>query len=336
MTRNIAGIVLATALVGITSTGIAALQRPAATSQDELEQGRRLMRRGEPFEALKHLRRANELAGNSCGECLLDMAEAMVGMKAYPNALETASQAIAALSAQPTLLARAHGLRGEVFQLQAETDPSKYPDAEKEFRLGVSFDPENDTLYFGLGLTLLKLNRDDEGIAALKRYLEMSEIGPAADAARAMIANPRRGRERLTPDYTIVMADGARLTPEALRGKVVLYDFWATGCAPCVAAVPSMRNLQKKYAAAPFAIVSISADTDDYAWRRFTLKEQMVWPQYWDKGRSLAAKFNVTEYPTYVLVDAEGIEQLRVVGEGLHQSRTLSKAIDAKLAVARR
>lgn len=310
---------------------VVAGQTPDRATRDAIADAERLMRRGDNFEAVKRLQQLNA-ARSGCAECLVVMSEAMLNMKVYPNALDTAAQAIGLAVGQPPLLSRAHGIRAQVFQAQAETDSAKYIDAEREFRLAADLDPESEYMHFGLGVTLLKLNRDVEGVAALKRFLEIRDIGQVADAARAMIANPRRGRERIVPDYSITAIDGTPLSPEALKGKVVLYDFWATWCPPCVAAVPSLRNLQKKYANAPFVIVGISADQDDYVWRRFTTKERMVWPQFWDRRREMASKFTVAGYPTYVLVDGDGIEQLRIAGDGFHRARGLQKAIDAQIA----
>ncbi len=307
-------------------------QAPDRATRDAIADAERLMRRGDNFEAVKRLQQLNAAARGSCAECLVVMSEAMLNMKVYPNALDTAAQAIGLAAGQPTLLSRAHGIRALVFQAQAENDPAKYADAEREFRLAAGFDPESEYMHFGLGVTLLKLSRDDEGVAALKRFLEIRDIGQVADSARAIIANPRRGRERMVPEYSITAIDSTPLSPDALKGKVVLYDFWATGCQPCVAAVPSLRHLQKKYASAPFVIVSISDDRDDYVWRRFTTKEQMVWPQFWDRRREMASKFTVAGYPTYVLVDGDGIEQMRITGDGFHRAQGLQKAIDAQIA----
>jgi hypothetical protein len=60
----------------------------------------------------------------------------------------------------------------------------------------------------------------------------------------------------------------------------------------------------------------------------------MVWPQYWDQDQQLRQTFGVTTIPTYVLIDAAGIEQRRVAGSGFDQARTLSAEIDKQLRLA--
>ena len=115
-----------------------------------------------------------------------------------------------------------------------------------------------------------------------------------------------------------------------------------TGCrrAPRTCRLPSSSDPRTPVAVTrraetpsePFVIVGISADNDDYAWRRFTVKEQMVWPQFWDRGQDIVRSFGVNGFPTYVLVDGDGIEQLRVTGDGFNRSVGLQKAIAAQIA----
>ncbi len=336
MCRLALGIVLALAVTPSPIRGqVQAVDRLKA-SADELDQGQLLLQHREYYEALKRLTRANQLAGNRCVECTLSMAEAMQGMKAYQNVLDTAQRAIELAEGSQSVLARAHRLRGLAFQALGEKDPAKYRDAETAFRaaLGSDSDPESrieDDLHFNLGVVLLKLGRDEDGVAELKRQIE-TRSDSMADAARAMIANPRRARENYAPDFSIVSSAGETISLDALHGKVVLLDFWASWCAPCVQALPSIQKMQKAHAADPFVMVAFSADRDEIAWRRFTVKNAMVWPQYWDRTGGLQHRFGVRAIPTYVLLDREGIERVRVTGTGFNQSRSLSDAIEKQLS----
>jgi hypothetical protein len=57
----------------------------------------------------------------------------------------------------------------------------------------------------------------------------------------------------------------------------------------------------------------------------------MTWPQYLDDRRRLARLFDVQKIPTYVLLDEEGIERLRVAGTGLQDARNLTDEIDRQI-----
>ncbi len=307
------------------------LPKPALA---ELDQGQLLLDHREYFQALRRLTRANELSGNKCPECLVGMAEAMYGMKSYQNALDTAAKAIEVADGNVRWVLAAHQARADAFRALAETDPAKYQDAEQELRTSLALDGSSRDaadVRFALGVVLMKQRRDDEGIEELKR-VAAARPDAIGDDARALIANPRRARENYAPDFNITTASGARMTLESLHGNVVLVDFWATWCPPCVKAVPAIKKLQKAHAADPFVILSISGDMDDSVWRRFTAKNDMDWPQYWDRGGDFQTHFAVKGLPTYVLLDGEGIERFRVTGSGFHESRALNDAIEKLIA----
>ena len=298
------------------------------TIDAELEKGRQLLQQAEFFNALKQYQRANQLADGKSAEAFLGMALACQGMKVTKNALDAAQSAIDLAGGNARLLARARKVRGQVFA--AAGDPRS---AETEFRAALDADPESNVadLHYELGRALIAERRDDEAIAELRKEIETRPHGTTAEEAQALIANPRRGRENYAPDFSFVAADGATVSLDTLRGNVVLLDFWASWCAPCVKALPSVKKELKAHANDPFVVVGISGDRDGRAWRTFTDKNAMTWPQYWDENGKLARLFGVRELPTYVLLDAEGIERLRVKGAGFHEARNLAAEIDKQI-----
>lgn len=108
--------------------------------------------------------------------------------------------------------------------------------------------------------------------------------------------------------------DGTRWNWETMKGKVVLIDFWATWCGPCVADIPQLKETYDKYRDAGFRIVGVSLDRggkDEFLEECGDLGVE--WPQIFDgKGWDsvLAKSFNVWGIPTPVLLDRDG----RVVG----------------------
>jgi len=314
-----------------------AARSPAAQSapayDEEFEKARQLLQQHDYFNALKGFQRANQLAGGKSAESFLGMAQAMQGMKVNKNALDACQSAIDLAQTNPRVLARAHKLKGQLFEGMGELR-----DAEAELRAALAADPESKVadLHYELGVVLMGEHRDEEGIAELKKEIELRPNGTTAEDARARIANPRRARERYAPVFSFVSAAGQTMSLETLKGKIVLLDFWASWCGPCVKAVTSVRKVYNDHANDPFVIVGISADRDEHAWRAFTDKNGMVWPQYWDADQRLRRIFGVTAIPTYVLIDAEGVEQLRIAGSGFDQARTLIAEIDRQVRLAAR
>jgi thiol-disulfide isomerase/thioredoxin len=307
-----------------------------AAFQQELENGKDLFRQRRYDDALKSFRRANELRDKKCAACYAWMAEAYFSLEAYKNVISAADKAVALAPNDTQLLLKIYNNKGLALQAQADRkDQEKLQLAESVFRLGLALPNAPAILRYNLGVTLLQQNRDPEGVAELKQYVQLQPKGSYVALARKMIDNPRRARENYAPDFAFTSSEGDYITLEDLRGKVVVLDFWATWCGPCTASVPELRNLHRKYVTnQSFVMIGVSADFDDQAWRDFTAQNKMLWAQYRDQDRKIQRAFDIHAYPTYIIIDHEGIVRYLSIGAGYRSSIKLEDELRKQLMLA--
>lgn len=296
---------------------------------DQFQKGLDLLRRHKYEEALKSFKRANDMREKKSAECFLGMARAYQGLEAYKNVVDSSDKVLEFAGSDNGLRLPAYNLKGLAFQSLAEgKNQKKLQEAEAVFREGLALDGALPIFHYNLGFVLMQQNRDPEGIAALKKYLELEPKGYFVDTAQKLLENPRRAREAYAPDFSFTTSEGEFLSLEDLRGKVVVLDFWGTWCPPCVASVPSLRDLHKRYAKEPsFVMIGISSDTEEETWREFTVKNKMVWPQFRDRDRRVQRAFRVGVFPTYIVIDHEGIVRFRTSGTSWERSAYLVDAI---------
>ncbi len=103
---------------------------------------------------------------------------------------------------------------------------------------------------------------------------------------------------------------GKTVALELLKGKVILLDFWATWCPPCVAAMPGLQRLYAEFKDKGFEIIGISADSDKKRLDEFLLEKKLPWPligdgKGWDDETRVL--YGVASVPTCYLIDKKGI-----------------------------
>lgn len=311
-------------------------QDPPPAWQETLDEGKELLEEGKPGEAVKAFKKADKMAGGTCVECQIGLAASFNQMGAYKEALKN-TQSVLKLTDDAASLIRAYHHQGLALFALAGDDAAKLKQAEEAFRRTLELSQgKANTARFNLGVVLLHQSRDDEGVALLKEYLEKEPDAKDTETAKDLIANPLRARKRLVPDFELVTLGGDYLTSEDLRGKVILLDFWGTWCAPCVAAIPSLRQMSRRMNDDPFVLLSVSADHDEALLRDFIGKHRMEWPQVWDKDHGFTEKCKVNRFPTYLLVSHEGEIVYVASGWGTGIEKDLMQRVSAAVRAAKK
>lgn len=274
----------------------------------KVRQGDALLKTRQWENALKAYKEANALMEKKSPQAHLGMAKAYEGLRAHKSAADSCTEALKYTNGDKNLETAALNLRGTSnFALSEKSDDKRLKQAEDDFRAVLAMVEGPHIAQYNLGVALMKQRRDEEGAKELEAFIAKAGRAPEVASAKKFIADPRRAREAFAPDFSFTTFDGEYLSLEDLRGKVVLVDFWATWCPPCVKATPGLKRLQDKFKGQPFVILGISADRNRGEWQSFIVGNSLKWHHYLDERGQLARSFNIEAFPSYLLLDHDGI-----------------------------
>jgi thiol-disulfide isomerase/thioredoxin len=319
---------------------LCALAAPAAPSPQSNDPVAKAIADGDVYQskhkydlAFESYRKADKLSHHTSAQALLNIAliEKKAGL--LSDAASDAKKALVAAGDNKAFAWQARLLRATLLtQMAGKPTDNKLKDAEAELRAAVLLDPAQPIAHYNLGVVLMKQERNADGIAELNALLALPKTDSAMAAdARRMIANPIRARTPFVPGFSFVTREHQTVSNASLRGKVALLDFWGTWCPPCRESVPILKNVQKKYAAKAFQLVSISSDDDEDVWKTFVESQHMEWAEYLDSSGEVQQAFKIESFPTFIVVDKDGVIRFRQSGVGSETQSDLEDAINRAL-----
>jgi peroxiredoxin len=116
------------------------------------------------------------------------------------------------------------------------------------------------------------------------------------------------------PGFQLPALGGGTADLAAYRGQVVLVNFWATWCPPCVSEMPSLDRLGRTLRGEGLVVLGVSVDADEQALRAFVARHDLGFTILRDPGAHTAAAFRVTGYPQTFLIARDGTLVKMVLG----------------------
>jgi peroxiredoxin len=122
------------------------------------------------------------------------------------------------------------------------------------------------------------------------------------------------GRGAVAPAFSLPKLGGGNVSLDALRGQVVLVNFWATWCKPCEDEMPAMENLYGALRSEGLELVAISVDEDAALVESFGKRLGLSFPLLLDPDKQAAQAYQTYRFPESFLVDREGVVVERYIG----------------------
>lgn len=131
------------------------------------------------------------------------------------------------------------------------------------------------------------------------------------------------------PDFTVELVDGESISLSEQRDKIVLLNFWATWCGPCVREMPAFETLAKEYKDEVY-VIAVNCMEDKNTVSKFVKEKGYTFPVAYDVDGEICMKYPSDGIPYTLIIDKEGIVQRIYLGAGTaeEQYEEYKKAID--------
>ncbi|HEY1992902.1 MAG TPA: redoxin domain-containing protein [Edaphobacter sp.] len=279
--------------------------------------------------AIDAYKKACKIAEGKDNDCLIDLYTLQMKTGGFKDAAITAAS-LEAIAPNPIEKSYAETKRGHALLYQAgdKNKADLLNAAEAAFKSAIADNPKNASAHYLDGQVLARLNQIDAARDQFKTCLTcVSPNDPSYLRAQHFAEDPTLSTHPMAPPFTVTALDGSKFNLDAMGGRVVLIDFWATWCGPCNEELPHMKKIAKEFAGQPLVIISVSWDSDETKWKKFIDKNEMNWIQYRDADHHLSNLFQINSIPHYFTIDSDGVLTAEMMGTGSDVEGKLKKLI---------
>ncbi len=156
----------------------------------------------------------------------------------------------------------------------------------------------------------MQSSRTDQVLKALIGGLLVVLVGVVADTLRDRVI----GVGDTAPDFQIQTDSGLVVSPTNFGGKVLVLNFWATWCPPCIEEIPSLNEFHQRLEKEGVVVLGISVDEDEAAYRRFLEKHKVKFLTARDPAAEISSRYGTYRYPETYIIDSTGKVRQKIIG----------------------
>ncbi|OFV97511.1 MAG: hypothetical protein A3F68_11540 [Acidobacteria bacterium RIFCSPLOWO2_12_FULL_54_10] len=136
----------------------------------------------------------------------------------------------------------------------------------------------------------------------------------------------------VVPAFTLRDEQGQVVALSDLKGKIVVLNFWATWCPPCIEEMPSLNRLSELYAERGVEVVAVSVDEDPDAYREFLRTNEIAFRTLRDPSRRTSELYGTYKLPESYIISKDGLLLNKIIGAADWTSQEMISYFDGLLA----
>lgn len=117
------------------------------------------------------------------------------------------------------------------------------------------------------------------------------------------------------PSFNITTDQGRQISPTNFGGKVLVLNFWATWCEPCVEETPALNQFARQTASSGVVVLGVSVDRNPKLYEQFRRRFQVAFQTYRDPDMNISADFGTYKYPETYIIDRSGKVVRKVISD---------------------